>query len=453
MIPNVPFEVSIEYVQLLRQAVEEKESEFIRSSMDGVLPADITSVLEELEAEECKYVLQQLDMEVSAEILAELQEDLRKDFLSYFKDEELAAYLEEMDSDDAVDILNELSLEDREKVIAYIHSEEKISNILDLLRYDDDCAGGLMAKELIKVNYNWNVVQCIEEIRRQAENVEKVYTLYVVDDADKLMGKVSLKKIILASDHVRIKDLYDSEVVSVETYLKEEEVSQIMRKYDLEVVPVVNLRGTLVGRITIDDILDVITETVEEERQMMAGISEDVEEADSVWVLSRARLPWLVIGMGGGMLAAQFMGMFDSDISLVPALATFVPLITATGGNVGLQSSSLVLQSLANPSIFEDKLLKRLWKVLLVALMNGLVLSTCVFVINYFVGQAILLAVVVSVALFSVVLLASLLGTITPIVMDKLDLNPALASGPFITIANDLLGLGVYFSVAHLLFF
>ncbi|WP_421890459.1 magnesium transporter [Marinoscillum sp.] len=446
------FALSKEFLERFQQALDEKDEAFIRQSLEGVNPADITALLYEFDSEECHYVFSLLPREVDAAILNDLEEDVRVDFIAEFTPEELAKYIEYLDSDDGADILYQMSLKKREEVIRFIDNEEKASYILDLLRYDEDVAGGLMAKELIKANINWTIKQCIEEIRKQAENVQKIYSVYVVDDLGKLVGKVSLKRIILAEDSAKIADIYDDNVVSVETYMDEEEVAIIMRKYDLEAAPVVNARGKLVGRITIDDIVDVITEMAEEERQMMAGISADVEEDDTVWMLSKARLPWLIVGMVGGLLGAQFMGLFRGDIVLIPALAFFIPLITATGGNVGIQSSSIVVQSLANPNVFAGGIVQRLMKVLFVAVVNGVILALMVFGVVMMVNRNEPLAATVSIALFSVVLLASFMGTITPLVLDKFGINPALASGPFITTANDLLGLAVYFSVAHLLY-
>ena len=446
------FELSKEYLERFQQALDEQDDAFITSSLEGINPADITALLYEFDSEECRYVFTILPKDIDAAILNDLEDDVRENFISEFTPEELAQFLEFLDSDDCADILYQMSIKKREEVIKFIDNEEKAAHIMDLLRYDEDVAGGLMAKELIKANINWSIVQCIEEIRKQAENVQKMYSVYVVDDLGKLVGKVSLKRLILAGDKAKIADIYDDTVVSVETYMDEEEVAQIMQKYDLEAVPVVNARGKLVGRITIDDIVDVITEMAEEERQMMAGISADVEEADTVWMLSKARLPWLVIGMVGGLLGAQFMGLFEGDIAIVPALALFIPLITATGGNVGMQSSSLVVQSLANPNVFAGTLFQRLLKVLFVAVVNGVILALMVFGVIMLFNQNQPLAATVSIALFSVVLLASFMGTITPLILDKFGINPALASGPFITTANDLLGLAVYFSVAHMLY-
>lgn len=449
---TMEFALSKEFLERFQEALDEKQEDFIKVSLGEVNPSDITALLYEFDYQECKYVLGILDPEKAADVLINMDEDYRQAFVDEFTSAELARYLEMLPSDDAVDILNQLSSKRREEVIRLIENEEKAGNLLDLLRYDEDVAGGLMAKELIKARVNWSIRQCIEEIRKQAEHVDKIYSVYVVDAKDRLVGRVSLKKVIISDDKAIVGDIYDEEVMSVEAFMHEEEVAALMRKYDLEAVPVVNARGKLVGRITIDDVVDVITEMADEERQIMAGISSDVEEDDSVWDLSKARLPWLVIGMAGGFLGAQFMGLFKGDIILIPALAFFIPLITATGGNVGIQSSSLVVQSLANPSAFAGSLGQRLLKVFFVAVVNGVILALTVFGAVMLVNRNQPLAFTVAIALFSVVLLASFMGTITPLILDKFGINPALASGPFITTANDLLGLAVYFSVAHLLY-
>lgn len=443
------FELSKEFVDRFREALAVQDAGFIRESLEGVSYADITDLLYEFNSEECRYVLSLLDPAVGANVLSELDEETREEFLHVFEPTEVAQYIELLDSDDGADILSQLGVKTRELVIGAIKNEEKANNLLDLLRYEEDVAGGLMAKELIKCNLNWTVLQCIDEIRKQAERVQKIYSVYVVDDFGHLLGRVSLKKIILAEDNTRVEDIYDTDLVSVQTFMDEEEVAQIMRKYDMEAVPVVNARGKLVGRITIDDIVDVITELAEEERQMMAGISSDVEEDDTVWKLSKARLPWLTIGMAGGLLGAWLIGFFESDIALIPAMAFFIPLITATGGNVGIQSSSIVVQSLANPSAFAESMWKRLLKVFFVAVVNGVILALMVFGVIILFTKDQSMALTVCISLFSVVLLASFMGTITPLILDKFGINPALASGPFITTTNDILGLAVYFGVAQ----
>lgn len=448
------FELSKEYLEKLKEAVEAENISFIQESMEGVNPADISSILEEFSADDSKYVLDHLDTQVGAQIISDLDQDVRKEFLRVFEPEEIARHIEIIDSDDGADILNELPVQARERIIACIDNEEKASYLLDLLRYEEDTAGGLMAKELIKANINWTVIQCIEEIRRQAGSVEKIYSMYVVDDRDRLLGRVSLKKIILSEDNTKIADIYADDIISVETFMEGTEVAGIMQKYDFDAVPVVNVQGKLVGRITIDDIVDVITETAEQERQLMSGISEDVEEDDSLWVLTRARLPWLIFGLFGGLLGAKVIELFEGDIRKISQIALFIPLIMATGGNVGIQSSSIILQSLASRSVFEESTLKRLFKVLVVAFINGLVLGVIVMGISYWImkGNHFDLAVIVACALFAVVLLASFMGTITPLILDRFGINPALASGPFITTANDILGLGVYFVIVRIFY-
>lgn len=439
------FELTKEYRDRFQQALDEKDDNFIIRSLESVQPADISALLHEFNSEESKYVLDRLGSEIGAEIIRDLDSDSRQNFLKIYSPEETAHILNFLNSDDAADILHELAIKEREEVLAKLDAELRLQ-VVDLLRYEANVAGGLMAKELIKVRENWTVNQCIDEIRKQAENVDKFYAVYVVDQADHLIGRVSLKNLVLANANRPVSEIIeDEEVVSVETYLEDTEVADVMQKYDLESVPVVNVHGQLVGRITIDDVVDVIKEQAEEERQIMAGISEDVEEDDSVWRNTRARLPWLIIGILGGLMNAKFMGLFEGELARLTAIAFFVPLIQATGGNVGIQSASIVVQSLANPGFLTESLLPRLGKVFLVAMLNGILLALIVFGANILLFTEWHLSLTVSVSLFSVVLFASFMGTITPMVLNYFGFNPALASGPFITTINDLLGLTIYF--------
>ena len=457
------FSLTSEFREDLKIAIENKDVRFIKSSFEGVSPADITELLYEFDSVQSKYVVDNIDLETASKIISELDEDTRQIFLTNFESVEIAKYLEIIDSDDGADILSELSPEVRNETILSISDKEKSKNLTDLLQYDDDVAGGLMAKELVKCNINWKINQCIDLIKKQAEKVSRIYSVYVTDNKGKLLGKVSLKDIIVASDNSRIKDIYDDYVISVDSKMNQEEVAIIMQKYDLDVLPVINKRGKLLGRITIDDVVDVITETAEEERQIMSGITSDVEEDDSIWKLSNARLPWLVIGIFGGLFGAFFLGSFENNYfegnELFISLSFFIPLIMATAGNVGIQSSSIVIQSLSNPSAFENTVLNRLFKVLSVSILNGIVLALIVYfalsIFDYlnFLNLEIYsrTAQIVSISLFSIVLVSSILGTITPIILDRLKFNPALASGPFITTTNDLIALAIYFLVAILI--
>ncbi|MEY3630976.1 MAG: hypothetical protein RL408_530 [Bacteroidota bacterium] len=452
--PNhLPFELTKEFIEDVRLLIENQANEEILLKLDGLFPADITQILIELTTEEAKYIVLLIDTKIAAEIISTLDADDRKKFLKNFTSKEVAQYINVIDSDDAVDILNEQPVKVREEVIALLKDREQARFIIDLMHYDEDCAGGLMQKELIKINISQTVTECVEEIRKQAEDVEKVYSVYVIDDDGKLLGTVSLKKIILAKRGSKIADVYeDDEIVSVQTYASGEEVADLMQKYDLEAIPVVNIQGRLLGRITIDDVVDFITESAQEDIQVMAGISEDVEEDDSVWLLVRSRLPWLIGGMVGSFLAAKIIDRFDDTISLLPAISAFIPLIGSTGGNVGIQSSSLIVQSLADKSGLDTTLWKRLQKVLLVALINALIAAIFAFGCSLLVDSGqIMLSMTVSISLFAVVMLASLMGTITPLVLNQLKINPAVASGPFITTTNDILGYGVYFMIVYLL--
>ena len=457
------FSLTNEFKEKLRLEIINQNIDFIQKSFDNISYVDITELLYEFDSNDSKYVLDNIDIDISSKIISELDEDNRQNFLKIYSSKEIAQYLDIIDSDDGADILSELNFQKRNEVISLIKDAEKSKNLKKLLQYDEDVAGGLMAIELVKCNINWKINQCIELIKKQAKNVQNIFSVYVTDDKGKLLGTVSLKDIILAKDNSSIKDVFDDYIISVDAHMNQEEVSQIMQKYDLTVLPVINKRGKLLGRITIDDVVDVITDTAEEERQIMSGITSDVEEDDSIWKLSNARLPWLIIGIVGGLFGAFFLGSFENnyfkDNQMFLTLSLFIPLIMATAGNVGIQSSSIVIQSLSNPSAFESSVTNRLFKVLLVSIINGIVLSIIVYLgliafdyLGYLdFGLYSQTALIVSVSLFSIVMLSSLLGTITPLILDKLNFNPALASGPFITTTNDLIALAIYFIVALVL--
>lgn len=448
-------EATNKFFERFESAVKRRDSFFVKGVLAPLHFADITELLYEFDVDDSKYVLSLLPDKVTAEIVSELEEDVRKRFVKNYEPNELARLLVHMDSDDSADTLQDLPIEYREKTLGFLMrlDKEKSTHVRELLHYEEDTAGGLMGKEFISANLNWTVIQCIEEIRRQKSNVDKIHSVYVVDNDNVLQGRVSLKRIILSEDDTLITDLFEDDIIAVETFKMEDEVAAIMQKYDLDAIPVVDVENRLVGRITIDDVVDVIVEQAEEDMQLMSGISEDVEEGDNVWMLTKAKLPWLMIGVVGGLFGAYFMEFFEKDLMLIPALAFFVPLIMATGGNVGIQSSSLIVQSLATKSLFPEKLTSRLRKALLVAVINGVVIGLLVFTYNFMVEGNLRLALVVSFSLFSVVILASFMGTVTPLALEKFGINPALASGPFITTSNDLLGLAVYFVVAHLLYF
>jgi magnesium transporter len=447
------FELTKEYLEQLNTAVESSSEDKILQLIDGLHAVDVAEILDEQSTKEAKAFYDCLPNEMAADALVELDEDVRVRFLKEISSEDIAErIIENLDTDDAADLIGELSEEKQDEVISYIEDLEHASDIIDLLLYDEDSAGGLMAKELVKVKVDWDVATCITEIREQAEEVENMYTVYVVDENNILQGRISLKKLILAPDNTKIKELYNDELILVKVDVEREDVAQIMDKYDLVVIPVIDEIGRLLGRITIDDVVDVMREEAEKDYQMASGISENVESSDNAWMLTRARLPWLLIGLFGGILGAQVIEAYEGQIKIHPEMAFFIPLIAAMAGNVGVQSSAIVVQGLANNSLGLDSLWKKLFKELLVGLINGVVLAGLIFAYNYFFTDDITLGIIVSTSLFVVIVFAAIFGTLVPLMLDKYKIDPALATGPFITTVNDVFGLFLYLYIGYLMY-
>lgn len=446
------FEITKEFLDKLRQAIVDENNNWIIEHIHDLHFADIADLLDQLNNEEAKYVYFQLTEDVQADVLMELEEEIRDRFLKSLSTKEIADQLENLDSDDAADILGELSDDQIQEVISQMEDDEAAEDIVELLNYDEDTAGGLMQKEFIQAKMSWPVNRCLVELRRQAENVENVYTIYVVDDQNRLVGLLSLKRLLFADIKTHISDLYQKKnIISVKTSDSSEDVAKIMDKYDLVSIPVVDLQNKLVGRITIDDIVDVIKEEADKDFQMASGISDKIESNSSVWHVSRARLPWLLIGMLGGIFGARVIAGFTGEISHIPTLALFIPLITAMGGNVGVQSSAIVVQSLAKGNDQFDHIIKKLTKETMVGLLNGAFLASIIYGIATVFGNA-TLGIVVSVSLFVVIVFAGIFGTLIPLILNKYKIDPALATGPFVTTLNDVLGLFIYFTVGALMY-
>lgn len=445
------FELTKEFLEELRVAIQAEDSQWIEEHIAELHFADIAELLDELTKEQAKFVYYLLDEDVQADVLMELEEDVRDRFLKSLSSKEIAVQLENLDSDDAADILGDLSNKEIQEVISHMEDEEAAEDIVDLLNYHEDSAGGLMQKEFIQAQLNWPVDRCLVELRRQAEEVEKVYTIYVVDELNKLVGVLSLKSLLFSTPKTLVSDLYKSKnVISVKTTDSDESVARVMDKYNLVAIPVVDFQNKLVGRITIDDVVDLIKEEADKDFQLASGLSEKVDSNASVFRMSRARLPWLLIGMIGGTFSAQVISTFELSIGKIPALAFFIPLITAMGGNVGVQSSAIVVQSLAKGNQF-NTITSKLMKETLIGLLNGIICSLCILGIATAFSD-IRLGITVSVALFVVILFAAVMGSMIPLIMNKYKIDPALATGPFVTTLNDVLGLFIYFSVGMLLF-
>jgi magnesium transporter len=445
-------ELTKEFVGELREVLEQRDILRAQELVQDMHAADIAEVYVHLDEEDGTFLYSLLDPELAADVLSELEDEERAQFLKSLPSDVIAKQLVfHMDTDDAADMLNELSAEKKEEILMQMDDLQHAGDIADLLTYDEDTAGGLMAKELIKVNENWNVVEAIREMRKQAEDVDEVYFVYAVDDNNVLKGTVSLKKLLLSNARSKIKNITFPDVISVKTDATKEDVANIMRKYDLVALPVIDSLGRLLGRITIDDVVDVITEEAEKDYQMIAGISEDVESHDRVWILSRARLPWLLVGLTGGILVSKVIGRFEVDLGFYPEMAFFMPLIAASAGNVGVQSSSIVVQGLANNTLNIANTVGRLAKEFLVALTNGMTLAGIVFIYNLFFSDSFALTMTVSLALLAVIIFASLFGTLIPLVLDKWKIDPAVATGPFITTSNDIIGLMIYFYIGRVM--
>jgi len=445
------FELTKEFLDDIKMAIDVKDFALVDRSVFDLHAADIADILDELNNSQAKAVYYRLDEELQADVLMELEEEVRERFIKSLTPIQIAEQLENLDSDDAVDILGELSQREQVEVIAEMEDHEA-AELVDLLNYDEDTAGGLMQTEFIQARENWPVNRAVIELRKQAEDVDKVYTIYVIDSMDILVGVLSLKSLLFASPKTAIGDIcIRKNVISVPTGMDSEEVAKVMEKYNLVSVPVVDLQQKLVGRITIDDVVDVIKEEADKDFQMASGISEKVESNASIWKTSRSRLPWLLIGLLGGILGAQVIGTFEGTIGQVPALAFFIPLIAAMGGNVGVQSSAIVVQSIANGSSQFGSILSKVGKEALVGLLNGVICSVLIFLIT-FVIEDITLGLTVSLSLFTVIMFAAILGTFVPLVLNKYNIDPALATGPFITTVNDVLGLFIYFMIGIMLY-
>ena len=443
------FELTKEFLQEIIDKIDRQEFELIKTELSELHNVDIAELIEELDEEYGKILFELFEDETSAEILVELDEENREAVLEDLSSQEIAEDLiENLDSDDAADIIADLPSEKKVEVLSHIEDIEHASDIVDLLSYPENTAGGLMAKELIKVNEKWAVLRCVREMRKQTEEVDKVYTIYVVDDDDILLGTLSLKKLLLSTEKTFIKNIYNEKVFSVKANSDDEEVANIMEKYDLIVLPVVDDLNRLIGRIAIDDVVDVMKEEAMEDYNKASGISEQVDASDNVLTLTRARLPWLLIGLMGGIMGAEVIGIFDIKNNI--ELAFFTPLIAAMGGNVGVQSAAIIVQGLASNNLGMDSLAQRLIKELGVALLNGIICSGLIMIITSLIGYPNSISFTVSISLMAVVIFAALFGTFIPLVLDKYKIDPALATGPFITTVNDVLGLFIYFMIGKL---
>lgn len=448
---NIQFQLTDELIEKVEILVENNNDKDLKTLLNEFHYADIAEILDELNLDDAVYVIKLLDSETTSDILMELDVDNREKILKNLSVKEIAEEVEELDTDDAADIISELPEERQEAVISQIEDEEHKAEIQELLAYDEDVAGGLMAKELVKVYETWTVAGCLRRIRGQAKEVTRVHSIYVVDKEEKLIGRLSLKDLIVAKSEQKIADIAKDNVDFVNVNDDAEDVAKVMAKYDLEAIPVVDDNQKLLGRITIDDIVDVLKEEAEKDYQLAAGITGDVEADDSILELTRARLPWLFLGLIGGVGAFIIMFYFEDYLpEQAVILFLFTPLIAAMAGNVGVQSSAIIVQGLANDDV-KGSINNRLIKEMLLAALNGVILSLFLFLFVWAWTREFNLALAISVSLIVVIIVAGLIGTFVPLFLDKRGIDPAIATGPFITTSNDIFGIVIYLLIAKLI--
>jgi magnesium transporter len=439
-------EIDEKYVDNVKEFIAHQDGENVRNIIWNMHPADIAELCKELDVKEARYIYQLLDNEKAADVLSEMDDDERKELLEELDPEVIAKrFVDNMDTDDAVDMLRDLDEDKQEEVLSHIDDIEQAGDIVDLLKYDEDTAGGIMGTEMVVVNENWSMPECLKEMRLQAEQMDEIYYVYVVDDDERLLGTFPLKKMISSPSVSKVKHVMHRDPVSVRVDTPLDEVVQAIEKYDLVAIPVVDSIGRLVGQITVDDVMDQVREHSERDYQLASGISQDIETDDSVVQQTRARMPWLLIGILGGIGNSMILGNFDATFAAYPEMALFIPLVGGTGGNVGTQSSAIVVQGLANSSLESKDMLKHVGKEAVVAAINATIISMLVYIYNFIVyGGTAIITYAVSLSLFAVVMFASIFGTIVPMTFDRLKIDPAIATGPFITIISDIMGMLIY---------
>lgn len=442
-------EYTDEYLEHIRKVIHDNDIDQARKELKELHPADIAELYQNLDLEEAEYLYKLLDEDTAADVLMELDEDDRRKLLDAMPAEQIAKQIDHLDTDDAVDLIQQLDEEDRDEILSHIDDVEQAGDIIDLLKYDEDTAGGLMGTEMIVVNENWSMPECIKQMRMQAEDMDEIYYVYVVDDDHKLRGVLPLKKLITHPSVSKIKHVMETDPVSVKVDTPIDDVTLDFEKYDLVAMPVVDSIGRLLGRITVDDVMDQVRESTERDYQLASGLSSDVDADDSIFAQTKARIPWLLIGIASGILASLILGTFEAKLEAVTALALFIPIIGGTGGNVGVQASAIVVQSLANGTLEIKEFSRQLGKEVLIGLMNATIISSVVLVYNLItLPDEFAVTISVAVSLFIVVMFATILGTVVPPTLEKLHINPALATGPFIQISNDIVGLVIYVQVA-----
>jgi len=446
-------EVDAAVVEDISVLLESGQRGMVMNLVADLYPADLALLISHLPFEQAKQLFQWLPVDQASETVAELDDAFRAELLEDLPVRRLTTLLDELDTDDAADVLADLP---DEQALRLLPDLEDTADLTELLDYGEETAGGLMAREYIAVRPYWTLSQATDEVRRHAEDIDEVYTAFVVGDDGTLEGTVSLKQFLLAPGDVPVRDIMERDFIAVTTDIDQEEVGRIVQRYDLVSLPVMDSDGRMMGRITIDDVVDVIRDEAEEDMQIMSGVAGGEEPTDSVMRISRGRLPWLLVGMVGAGLSGLVIGSFESALEQAVVLASFIPVVMAMAGNAGIQSAAIAVQGLASGEVWTSDVARRLSKELGVSLINGvvlaLVLGVAVAVLPFDDANVSRLAFTAGLSLLFVIILATCIGTTVPLILHRFNVDPAIATGPFITTSNDIIGLAIFFLMATLLY-
>ena len=451
-----PIEIGEQFVDEIDGFLQEGQRGIVLNIIEDLHPADIAQLIRHLPEDSGRALFHWLPEDKAGAALTEMESARRNVLLGDKDTGEIVSLLDEIDTDDAADVLNDLPDDVAQDVLPRL---EDTYEVQALLRYPDDSAGGLMENEYVAVRDTATVGQATEELRQCAEEVDPVYAVYVHDAAGRLVGVVDLKRLVLAPAGAPISSIM-AEPTSVEPELDQEEVARIMERYDLVTLPVVSADGHLLGRITIDDIVDVIREEAEEDLQRASGITGDEEFSASIFAVSRGRLVWLMVGLVGAFCSGLVIRAFEGELEAAAVLAMFIPIVMAMAGNAGIQSSAIAVQGLASGDLWSSDVVRRIGKELAVALINGIALAIALAGIVIVMGSLgvlgdaliVQLAITSAISLLIVIVIATVLGALIPLLLHRIGIDPALAMGPFIMASNDIIGLAVFFSVASVLY-
>jgi len=437
--------------KLVNKLINTERTQLLKSILEPLKPVEIANILLQLKLKKQLVLLENLDRETSSEVLNNLQDSpsILGDIVEQISNDRLSNAIEDMPQDDAADFVGLLDDEKAEALLEELPEKDR-EELTNLLQYDEESAGGLMTPYVVAIRRDQTVAAAIKEIQKFVKNegFELFYTAYVVDDHGHLIGTIGTTELLLAERHKLIENLMNPEVVAVDQDLDQEEVARIAQEYDLVVVPVIDKHLRLIGRITLDDLVDVIVDEYNEDMGHIAGTGDEEVSETSVIRASGDRLPWLLVGLFGGFLTAIMMSLYENALISLPDVTYFIPLVAALGGSIGIQSSSIVVRGLATGAIQTTDILVRLWKELRVAFLNGIICSLILAGMSWYLTDDVGRAFTSGFSLLIVVCFAAAVGSTIPIILKRMNIDPAIATGPFITTTSDIIGIAIYLGFA-----